>query len=186
MRRVPIIGNGRATQRPPAGIPREAEWILALATQREAGVGFTGWWRRNERLPIAPTTPSAQRRDRVGGRKDRVQARHGVERELAETGERQRNSGDSRREPSARSDRTTRRTPFFQCTVSAATIITDSMSAEPMGPRKPNAIEDAAHELGSASREREERPGRKPSISKNPAVPASPWPPNQPKSFCDA
>lgn len=49
------------------------------------------------------------------------------------------------------------RSPCPQSTVSAATIITERMSAGPTGPRKP-------------------------SDSRNPRVPASPWPPNQPNS----
>src|SRR5258706_307017 len=73
--------------------------------------------------------------------------------------------------------------PFFKWTLTAATIITDSISAGPTGPNKPSAVSRPPANSAVAAVAANMRPGRKPSISRNPAVPARPWPPNQPKSF---
>ena len=62
--------------------------------------------------------------------------------------------------------------PFCQCTLPAATIITETTSAGPAGPRSPRATSrPPANSLAPAAAANG-RPGRKPSCSKNPAVPA--------------
>src|SRR5512135_2936642 len=63
--------------------------------------------------------------------------------------------------------------------------MTETMRAGPTGPKRPSAIRRPLATSAVAATVAKKRPGWKPSPSKNPAVPASPWPPNHPKSFCE-
>ena len=65
-------------------------------------------------------------------------------------------------------------TPCGQCTLMAATIITDTINAPATGPNRPSAINTPLTISVTAAVVANRRPGRKPSASKNPAVPAIP------------
>jgi hypothetical protein len=73
--------------------------------------------------------------------------------------------------------------PFFQCTLPAATIMTDSTRAGPTGPNRPSATRRPPSISERDAVMTNSRLGRNPNCSKNPAVPASPYPPSQPNSF---
>src|SRR5687767_1777483 len=76
------------------------------------------------------------------------------------------------------------KSPCSQCTVMAATIMTEIMSAGPTGPRKPSAtrIPLVISVIDAAAANA--RPGRNPRWVKNSPVLANPYPPNHPNSFC--
>src|SRR6059036_3590542 len=63
--------------------------------------------------------------------------------------------------------------------------MTDTMNAGPIGPPNPAATSTPPRTSVIPAAPAKSRPGRKPSCSKNVPVPVSPYPPNQPKSFCD-
>src|SRR5437667_12555445 len=63
--------------------------------------------------------------------------------------------------------------------------MTDSMNAGPTGPPTPTATSTPPKTSVNPAAAAKSRPGRKPSCSKNIPVPVRPYPPNQPKSFCD-
>src|SRR5437868_6303942 len=65
-----------------------------------------------------------------------------------------------------------------------ATIITEIMSAGPIGPRKPSASRSPPKNSAMAAAVAKVVPGRNPRVSMKPPVPARPYPPNQPNSFC--
>src|ERR1051325_4805528 len=64
--------------------------------------------------------------------------------------------------------------PCCQCTVIAATIIGASISAGPIGPRKPSAVRIPPRSSLAPAAKAKKRPGRKPGPGE---VPAFPWGP---------
>jgi branched-chain amino acid transport system permease protein len=74
------------------------------------------------------------------------------------------------------------KTPFPQCRL-LATIITDSISAGPIGPRNPSATSRPLATSAVAAAVANRRPGLNPIVSKNAAVPAKPCPPNHPNHY---
>src|SRR5216684_6874111 len=75
------------------------------------------------------------------------------------------------------------KTPLLQWALTAATIITDSISAGPTGPNNPVATSRPLATSAPEASAAKNRPGRKPSVSKYPDTAARPYPPNQPNSF---
>jgi hypothetical protein len=73
--------------------------------------------------------------------------------------------------------------PFGKCTLAAATIMTETISAGPIGPRRPSATRTPLANSVAAATVANILPGRKPRCSNIPPVAARPCPPNQPKSF---
>src|SRR5438093_9105224 len=63
--------------------------------------------------------------------------------------------------------------------------MTDTTNAGPIGPPNPTATSTPPRTSVKLAAAAKSRPGRKPSCSKNAPVPVRPYPPNQPKSFCD-
>src|SRR5438093_4463435 len=63
--------------------------------------------------------------------------------------------------------------------------MTDTMNAGPIGPPNPTATSTPPRTSVNPAAAAKSRPGRKPSCSKNVPVPVRPYPPNQPKIFCD-
>ncbi len=76
-------------------------------------------------------------------------------------------------------------TPFFQCTEAIAAAITAASSSAATGTNRPRPSSMPPVSSPSPARNASGSPGSKPTLSKNDAVPFSPWPRNQPNSFCD-
>src|SRR5579872_6697610 len=74
------------------------------------------------------------------------------------------------------------KSPLLQWTLLAA-IMTESMTAGPTGPKRPSSTSRPLADSPIPAARAMARPGRNPIDSKNPAVPAMPYPPNHPKSF---
>src|SRR4051812_23548173 len=75
--------------------------------------------------------------------------------------------------------------PCCRWTVTAATTITATTSAGPIGPRNPVATSKPPTISVAAAAAAKKRPGRNPSDSKYPLTAVRPYPPNHPKSFCE-
>ena len=73
--------------------------------------------------------------------------------------------------------------PFSRCTVLMAVVIVPMSAAAATGVRKPSASSAPPAVSATPATVAWRLPGRIPRLSKNPPVPSSPGPPNQPASF---